>query len=375
MHREAERLVERAQYQPFISREIVRSQIRFLRHRPMAYVRALLDVVRGTFGSRNFLLGGLAIFPKVAHMARLMETSGVTHVHCHFANHPALAGFIIRRLTGIPYSFTAHGSDLHVDRHMLCTKVREAAFVVAISDFNRAVIVEECGERVRSRLEMIHTGVDVTHFRPAPTQHRNGPLVIVCVGTLHEVKGQTHLVEACRQIAEAGIDFRCHFVGSGPDRESLQRQIAAAGLTAHIILDGELDRTALAERLREADVLVAPSVPTRQGKREGIPVVLMEAMASGLPVIASRLSGIPELVEHERSGLLVDPGNPVALADALSRLAADPQLRSLLAEEGRRRVESEFDIRLNARKLAAMFTASRGSDAPMPAAVSTERPA
>jgi colanic acid/amylovoran biosynthesis glycosyltransferase len=123
MHREAERLVERAQYQPFISREIVRSQIRFLRHRPMAYVRALLDVVRGTFGSRNFLLGGLAIFPKVAHMARLMETSGVTHVHCHFANHPALAGFIIRRLTGIPYSFTAHGSDLHVDRHMLCTKV------------------------------------------------------------------------------------------------------------------------------------------------------------------------------------------------------------------------------------------------------------
>jgi hypothetical protein len=135
-HPEAIALGARARFQPFLSRAILASQVDALRRRPRAYLGALLALMRGTLGSANYFFGGLAIFPKVVHMARDMEARGVSHVHCHFSNHPAAAGFIIHRLTGIPFSFVAHGSDLHVDRHMLDRKVAEAAFVVAISRDN-----------------------------------------------------------------------------------------------------------------------------------------------------------------------------------------------------------------------------------------------
>jgi glycosyltransferase involved in cell wall biosynthesis len=351
MHAAASRFVERAHYLPVISIGILGSQIHFLLRHPRRYLGALAAVVRGTWGSRNFLLGGLGIFPKVAHMARLMDADGIDHVHCHFANHPALAGFIIGRLTGIPYSFTAHGSDLHVDRHMLCTKVAEADFVVPISNYNRDLIVSECGAASAARLVVIHTGVDTDHFRPRPRPSMAGPFTIACVGTLHEVKGQVHLVRACSRLAARGTNVVCHLVGDGPDRPMLEREIAAAGLEGKVVLDGMMDRDALASLLAECDVLVAPSVPTAEGKREGIPVVLMEAMSSGLPVVASRLSGIPELVEDEVSGLLVEPGDADGLADALARLEHDPALRERLAESGRRTVTAEFDVRENARRL------------------------
>lgn len=357
MHAEAARLAERAVYLPFISLAILRSQLHFLTREPRRYLGALTALIRGTWGSRNFLIGGLGIFPKVAHMARLMAADGIDHVHCHFANHPALAGFIIQRLTGIPYSFTAHGSDLHVDRHMLCDKVAEATFVVPISAFNRDVITSECGTGSRGDLVVIHTGVDTDHFRPRPRPDDvRRPFAIVCIGTLHEVKGQIHLVRACARLAAGGVDFVCHLIGDGPDRSMLERAVSDAGLDGRVKLDGVMDRESLAALLAAADVVVAPSVPTAQGKREGIPVVLMEAMSSGLPVVASRLSGIPELVEHDQSGLLVEPGDDRGLAEALERLHADPELRRRLAERGRATVVADFDIRVNARKLVAKIT-------------------
>lgn len=356
MHAEAARLAERAVYLPFVSFAILRSQLHFLVREPRRYLGALAALIRGTWGSRNFLIGGLGIFPKVAHMARLMAADGIDHVHCHFANHPALAGFIIGRLTGIPYSFTAHGSDIHVDRHMLCDKVAEAKFVVPISAYNRDVIASECGAAARGDLVVIHTGVDTDHFRPRPRPDGRRPFTIVCIGTLHEVKGQIHLVRACARLAADGIDFACHLIGDGPDRSMLERAVSDAGLEGRVMLDGVMDRESLAALLATADAVVAPSVPTAQGKREGIPVVLMEAMSSGLPVVASRLSGIPELVEHDQSGLLVEPGDDRGLAEALTRLHADPELRRRLAERGRATVVAEFDIRVNARKLVARIT-------------------
>jgi len=358
MHAEAERFVGRAHYLPFASLAIIGSQLHFLVRRPRRYVGALAALVRGTWGSANFLLGGLGIFPKVAHAARLMEADGVDRVHCHFANHPALAGFLIHRLTGIPYSFTAHGSDLHVDRHMLCAKVREADFVVPISEFNRRVILDECGKEVSDKLVVIHTGVDTDHFRPAERDRpADRPFTITCIGTLHEVKGQVHLVNACARLAAEEIAFVCHLVGEGEDRTLLERAIADAGLEGRVVLDGAIDRNALGALLAETDVVVAPSVPTAQGKREGIPVVLMEAMSCGLPVVASRLSGIPELVEDGVSGLLAEPGSAEGLAAALLRLQREPELRDRLGRAGRERVVAEFDIRVNARRLAAHFEA------------------
>jgi colanic acid/amylovoran biosynthesis glycosyltransferase len=356
VHPQARPLDARAHYVPFVSPAVVGSQLHWLRHRPLAYLRALWDVAWGTRHSANFLIGGLAIFPKAAHAARLMQADGVVHVHCHFANHPAVAGLIIARLTGLPYSFTAHGSDLHVRRDMLPAKVAEAAFVAAVSEDNRRLIVAECGGRFAEKVHVVRAGVDAGTFAPRRNgRHPGSPLRVLCVGTLHEVKGQAHLVDACRLLIVHGTDVTCRLVGEGPDRTALARRIAAGGLSDRVELVGARTRPEVVAELAAADVLVAPSVPTRAGKREGIPVVLMEAMSSGVAVVASALSGIPELVEDGVSGLLVPPGDAAALAAALRRLHDDSGLRARLAAAGRARVLAGFDVERSAEELVRRF--------------------
>ena len=356
MHPEAGAVADGAHYLPFVSIAIVRTQLRLLFTQPRTYLGTLWAVLRGTWGSFNFFVGAVAIFPKVAHAAQLMMASDVGHVHCHFANHPALAGFMIHRLTGISYSFTAHGSDLHMDRHMLCEKVGEAAFVVPISEYNRELILGECGGRWSGKLHVIHCGVDTEVFRPQDGEPEGDhPMRIVCIGTLHEVKGQRYLIDACRLLAQENVEFECRLIGDGEDRASLGRQIRDAQLGGSVFLEGNLTREEIAVRLRSADVLVAPSVPTRSGKREGIPVVLMEAMSAGLPVIASRISGIPELVDDGRSGLLAPPRDARALAAALRRLNGEPRIRQQLGSTGRAKVRRDFDIHRNAALLRERF--------------------
>jgi glycosyltransferase involved in cell wall biosynthesis len=360
VHPEAVAWVERAHYLPFLSPAIVASNARFLFRHPRRYLGTLWAMLRGTAGSLNFYVGGLGIFPKVVHAAGLMERLGVRHVHCHFATHPALAGFLIHRLVGIPYSFTAHGSDLHVDRTMLCRKISEAAFAVTISRSNAAVIEAECGGPVPN-LHVVRCGVDLRTFRPAdpadpadPTA-ANGPRTITCIGTLHEVKGQRHLIEAVAGLVERGIDVRCRFVGDGPDRAMLEALVDRLGLRDRVEFAGQRMRSEVLALLATTDVLVAPSVPTSGGKREGLPVVLIEAMAAGVPVVASHLSGIPELVENEVTGLTVPPGDAVAIAAAIARLLADPALAAGFARAGRERIEAEFDLDRNAARLSALF--------------------
>ena len=312
--------------------------------------------MRGTWGSLNFMVGGIGVFPKAAHLARVLDADGVDHVHCHFATHPALAGFVVHRLTGIPFSFTAHGSDLHVDRHMLPQKVEEAAFVATISDYNRQVIIDTCGAAAAGKVAVVRCGVDRSLFDGEREPHRPGaPQQLCCIGTLHEVKGQRHLIEACRVLISRGVDVRCVLIGDGPDRPALEEQARAAGLADVVTVTGQQTRQEVAALMAGSDVLVAPSVPTRQGKREGIPVVLIEAMASGVPVVASRLSGIPELVEHEVTGLLVDPGDATGIASAVERLAHDPDLTARLVAAGRKRVDDEFDLDRSASVLLARF--------------------
>jgi glycosyltransferase involved in cell wall biosynthesis len=238
---------------------------------------------------------------------------------------------------------------------MLREKVAEAAFVVAISSYNKELIVSECQGKYRDKVIVIHCGVDRDVFqspaRATAAETGKNPIRILCVGSLHEVKGQAYLIQACAKLAEKHIDFVCHFVGDGPDRKSLTDLAAQLGISERVHFHGQQKRDRIAQLLQETDVLVAPSVPTSDGRREGIPVVLIEAMSSGVPVIASDLSGIPELVLNDRTGLLTPPGDVAAITTALERYYLNPTLRRRLGEAGREMVTQEFDLYKNAVRL------------------------
>ena len=208
-------------------------------------------------------------------------------------------------------------------------------------------------------MTVIHCGVDTSRFRPEERDDRSQQLEIVCVGTLHEVKGQAYLLDACRALVDSGRDVHCSLVGDGPDRAMLERRIADAGVANRVSITGGLTQDDVAALLRDADVLVAPSVPTAGGKREGIPVVLMEALSSGIPAVASDLSGIPELIEDGITGLLVKPRDATRLADALARLADDPGPARRLGLAGRDKVVREFDLDTNAGVLVGRFARRR----------------
>ena len=368
-HPEARAFVERAHYLPLLSWGIAMANLRSLVAAPRRYLRTWWEVVRGAWGSPRYLLGGLAFLPKCVAFAERMRSLGVTHVHAHFASHPAAAAFIIHRLTGIPYSFTAHGSDLHRDRCMLREKVHHCAFAVTISDYNRELMVQECGPRYRDRIHVIHCGVDGGLFAPEVGRGQGEPARlatrIVCVASLDEVKGHRYLLDACALLRDRGVEVRCDCVGDGPLRASLARRARDLGVEESFRLLGPLARRDVARLVRSADVAVLASYPTASGRREGIPVFLMEAMASGLPVVASALSGIPELVEHGRTGLLVPPGDPWALADALELLHANRDMRERMGTLGRAHVLSEFEQEAGARMLLDRI---REEGAPSPVA-------
>ena len=349
-HPGVESWVARAHYSWFASLPVLLAMGHFLRRCGLDYFRFWLEVLRETWGSWRFFIGAVVYFPKATRFAREMEKERIRHIHAHFSSHPTLVALVVHRLTGIPFSFTAHGSDLHVERRMLKRKVQEAAFAVTVSGFNKRVMVRECGEELQDKIHVIHCGAGPETFPPHAREAR-GPVRILSVAALEEVKGHRCLIEACRLWRERGGDFECHLVGDGPERSNIEKQIADSGLRDRIRMHGARPRQDVLERLSEADVFVLASVPTRQGKREGIPVALIEAMASGLPVVASALSGIPELVEHERVGLLGPPGDSTALADALECLAHAPAMRFSMGEAGREKVEREFNLQASARQL------------------------
>ncbi|MCA9503578.1 MAG: glycosyltransferase [Spirochaetaceae bacterium] len=356
VHPEARPLVERAHYTRTLDLAILRDNLLCLVRRPRVYLGTLWAIVVSNVRSARYLVAALAIFPKSVHMARRLRALGVEHVHAHFASHPAAAAFVVGRLAGIPWSFTAHGSDLHREQAMLDRKVAEAAFVVAISDYNRRFILDRVDPRHADRVCVIHCGIEPDRFESAmPGELRGGRLELACIGTLHAVKGQGVLLEACAQLERADIAFRCHLVGDGPDRAALERRVHSLGLDEHVVFHGRQPRAVVRGLLARVHVAVAPSVPTADGRREGIPVVLMEAAACGLPLVASRLSGIPELVESEQSGLLVEPGDVDGLAAALARLAREPETRVRLGRAARARVEAGFALAANVERLRARF--------------------
>lgn len=360
---DAERFVRRALGARPWSRHTLRAQLHWLRRSPRAYLSAWAGALRGTRRSPGFFLRAWLVVPLGARIALDARMSGVTHLHAHYATHPALACWVASRLAGLPWSMTVHAHDITVDTTMLAEKARDAEFVVAISERNANILRRVAGAEVA--VHVVHCGVDLERLRarPADARARRDPFVVCCVASLEEYKGHEHLLRAVALLADSGVDVQLRLVGSG-DRERPLRALAGRlGIEARVTFLGPLDRDAVAVQLHRADAFVLASVVTRAGKCEGIPVALMEAMACELPVVATRVGGVAELVEHDRNGLLVAPGDPVALQDALRKLAGRPALGRRLGSAARTTVAARFDRTRETARLARLLTRDAAASA------------
>ncbi len=356
VHPEAQAWIARAHRLPYLSPRVLGANARALATHPESYLRLWKQAVWENRASGNFLIRALALLPTAVYAARLMQRQGVAHIHAHYATHPAFVAWVIHHLTGISYSVTVHAHDIFVRTAMLATKLREAAFVVAISDYNRDYLARVVGEWVREKTHVVHCGILPTAY--APRLDRPGPhrrFEIISVGSLQPYKGHGYLLEACALLRDRGLPVHCRIVGGGEERPRLERQLAELHLEGVVELLGPRPQGEVARLLPTADCYVQPSIITPSGKMEGLPVALMEALACALPVVATKISGIPELVRQDETGLLVPPADALALADALAAICHAPGLAARLAEAGRALVLREFELSANVKQLAALF--------------------
>jgi glycosyltransferase involved in cell wall biosynthesis len=285
------------------------------------------------------------------HFAPILRRLGVTHVH--FANRATHSALFLKKL-GFTFSFTAHAQDFMVDLgsdDLLREMVRESEFTICVSDFSRQLLCRTCPGN-DAKVVRIYNGIELDDFPAAQPEH-GGALRLVSIGRLIEFKGFQHLVNAASLLKTRGLDVEVRIVGEGPWRGELEPHIEASGLGASFQLLGVRSQQQIKRELAGAHALVLPSIVDNKGASDILPTVITEAMACRLPVISTKLAGIPEMVVDGETGLLVEPGDDDALAEAIAKLAADPALRKRLGEAGRLRAEKLFALSVTAGELAA----------------------
>jgi glycosyltransferase involved in cell wall biosynthesis len=303
---------------------------------------------------------------EAARLVALLRKHGVSHVHAQFAHGPTSVAHFASLLGDIPFSFTGHAKDIYLSPpDLLAVKIAAARFVATCTAHNVAYLRELAAPADHAKIHLVYHGVATERFCPASTTKDLGesaetttPLRMIAVGRLVEKKGYSYLIHACALLRQRGCRFELAIYGSGPQRDELARLIDTFGLGDIVQLQGSRTQEELIALYREADLFVLSPQTLSNGDRDGLPNVLMEAMSVGLPVVATDVSGIPELIEHDRSGLLVPPCDEVALAEALERLL-DPlhghALRARLGSGGRERVSEHFDAALHLRRMIELL--------------------
>jgi glycosyltransferase involved in cell wall biosynthesis len=279
-------------------------------------------------------------------------------IHAHFGTYPSTVAWALARITGKPFGMTCHAHDIFVNDHLLAEKIDAARVGVTISRFNVEYLAEHITPRARERMSIVHCGVSLPEI-PHRAEGREAGTILT-VGRLVPIKGFEVLVDAIGELKRAGRRVRCRVIGEGPLEAPLRAQIARLGLEGEVELVGAMPQDQVREALYRAAIFTLPSVVTPEGDRDGIPVSLMEAMAAGTPVVSTRVSGIPELIDDGREGLLVPERDAPALAAALGRLLDDPALAGRMAAEARAKVEREFDAAREAEKMRALFGRAAG---------------
>ena len=325
----------------------IRAHLAALRQ-PGRYFRALALAWRTAPKGVRGRLYQFIYFAEAIALAHFMQHNGVQHLHNHIAKASCTVAMLASAICGIPYSFTMHGPDdfFEAVHWRLDEKIARARFVAAISDFARSQGMLYARRQDWTKIHVVHCGIDPIRYA-GKSMGRGGDLLFV--GRLAAVKGVPVLFEALALARQSRPNLRLTLIGDGPERSILEAEAEPLGDAVRFV--GYQSQDAVALALKRADALVLPSFA------EGVPVVLMEAMAAGIPVIATQIAGIPELVEHGISGLLVPPGDSGALANAILSSLADPDLKVAMGEAGRAKVTRDFNIWTEIAWLGQVFEA------------------
>ena len=339
------------------------AHLRLALSKPSAYLSVLVGALRLAPAGPRGLLWQLFYFVEAVVMWDECRRRAIRHIHVHFANVSADVALLASRIGSAvepqrpwSWSFTMHGPTEFFDvRHFrLAEKLRHARFVVCISDFARSQLMALSEPGAWSKLTVVHVGIPIDQFTPLGGNSSFAAHNVLCIGRLVPEKGQAVLIEAVARLAGRSEPVSVTFAGGGSQRKALESLAERLGIADWVSFRGAVGQEELHALYEEASVFCLPSFS------EGVPVVLMEAMAMRVPVITTTITGIPELIEDGRSGMLVPPGRPDRLADALRRLLADESLRRELGSSGREKVMEEFDAEVSAAQLHALFVEQLG---------------
>lgn len=289
-------------------------------------------------------------------LAERALAAGITHLHAHFASLATTVARLASLLTGIPYSFTAHAKDIfheEVDPVDLARKLADAAFIATVSDFNLAHLRRTFPLHA-GRVVRVYNGLELARFPVRDALIRTGPLRVLAVGRLVEKKGFGLLLDAVQRIRGEGGEVIVDLVGGGEGARALEAQIERLGLGAVVTLHGPLPQSEVADRLRRADVFVAPCLVAADGNADGLPTVLLEAMATGTPCISTDVTGIPEVIQDGRTGILCRAGHLDDLVQALRSVAEPTWDPTPLVRRARALIEERFDATRQAQQLARL---------------------
>jgi colanic acid/amylovoran biosynthesis glycosyltransferase len=340
--------------QPPVLSVVAKAHVRAVLSSPRRYLTTLVRALRLSPGGLRQGLLHLAYFAEAIVLWSYMRPRAARHLHAHFATSANMIALLCTRFggPGWSWSFTMHGPTEFEDvtRYRLGEKVHEARFVVCISDFARSQLMRLTEPSEWEKLRIVRCGVDPALYGERPPERGRGHgHEVLCVGRLVPEKGQRLLLSAIRQLRDEGLDVRVRFIGDGPERPALEAEAQRLALDGAALFEGNVGSDRVPDHYARADVFCLPSFA------EGVPVVLMEALASEVPVVTTRIAGVAELVRHGENGLLVPPGRVDALTDALRTLLGDDDLRRRLGAAGRRLVLAEYDSNVAAAQLKAVF--------------------
>jgi glycosyltransferase involved in cell wall biosynthesis len=318
--------------------------------RPRAVAGVIRDLFRDYSRDPRALLKSLAVVVLAASLVPAIRRRHVAHIHAHFAAEPAEAAWVLAAFTGVTYSITAHAYDLFMDTRGLDRRIGGARFVACISEYNRQLL---SARNAALEYPLVHCGVATSELRRPAHAPRTESTRLIMVSSFQPKKGHAVLIEALKNPALRSV--RLDLVGSGPLEPEIRSLVAAAGLGGRVTFHGDQPEDAVRRMVADSDVLVQPSVRASDGDMDGIPNTLIEAMALGVPVVTTSLSGIPELVTDGVTGVVVAPGDPEALATGLERVIGDPEAARRRADAGLAKVSAEFDIADSAAAMAPLL--------------------